>query len=348
MVAPALPLLGGQAVQAARLLDKFREEPATQVDLQPVNPSFLPSLQRIKYVRTVLTSIKYLLDLMVRIPRYDVIHIFSASYFSFLLGPTPAVLISKLFGKKTILNYHSGEADDHLTRWRSAVPLIRLFDRVVVPSDYLVDVFAKFGLSAEPIANFVNADDYTFRKRDPLRPVFLSNRNLEDIYNVGCVLRSFALIQQKRKDARLLVAGDGAENEKLRKLALELSLENIEFLGNVPQEKMPSLYSRADIYLNASNIDNMPSSIIEAFAAGTPVISTNAGGIPYVVTNGKNGLLVEKDDHAALAEKAIYLLENNDEARRMIAAASVESSKYTWESVKSRWIALYRDLANAG
>lgn len=346
IVAPALPMVGGQAVQALRLLDKFREESELQVDLQPVNPVFLPVLQKIKYVRTVVTTAKYLFDLLVKIPRYDVIHIFSASYFSFLLAPTPAVLIAKLFGKKTILNYRSGEAEDHLSRWKTAVPLIRLFDRTIVPSGYLVDVFAKFGLNAEPIANFINPENFTRRERDPLKPVFLSNRNFEELYNVDCVLRAFGVIQREYPNARLIVAGDGLEKARIHQLARKLNLENVEFLGSVRQGEMAPLYARADIYLNGSSIDNMPNSIIEAFAAGTPVVSTNAGGIPYFVTDGKTGLLVEVDDHEALAEKAVELLEHPDLAKRIISEASAQSTKYTWEKVKEKWLALYRDLGN--
>ena len=347
IVAPALPLLGGQTVQAQRLLEKFRaDETHLQVDLQPINPSFFPALQKIKYLRTVLTTVKYLFDLLVKIPRYDVIHIFSASYFSFLLAPTPAVLIARIFGKKTILNYRSGEAEDHLKRWRTAIPIIRLFDKIVAPSGYLVDVFAKFDLPAEAIFNFVDTKKYIFRRRDPLVPVFLSNRNFEELYNVGCILRAFAVIQQKYEDAKLIIAGDGAEREKLQLLAKNLKLENVEFLGRVSQKQMPELYNRADVYLNSPNIDNMPNSIIEAFAAGTPVVSTDAGGIPYIVENGETGLLVAINDHEALAREAIQLIEDNEQAQKIIAAAKENCVKYSWENVRGDWLDIYQTLAS--
>lgn len=345
IVAPALPLVGGQTVQAARLLEKFRGEPHLEVELQPINPKFFTTLQKIKYVRTVLTSIKYLFDLFVKIPRYDVIHIFSASYFSFLLAPTPAVLIAKLFRKKTILNYRSGEAEDHLSRWKTAIKIIRLFDKIVVSSGYLVDIFAKFDLKAETIFNFVDTEKYSFRERKPLKPVFLSNRNFEELYNVSCVLRAFELIQKKYGDAKLIVAGDGAEREKLEQLAKELKLENVEFVGRVAPEKMPELYAQADIYLNAPNIDNMPNSIIEAFAAGTAVISTNAGGIPYICESGETSLLVETKDFEALAREAIRLLEDNELAQKIITEARGECVKYSWENVRERWLETYRELA---
>src|ERR1044071_1201788 len=137
VVAPSFDILGGQAVQAARLVDCLREESALEVGFLSINPRLpgaLRKLQSVKYLRTVVTSIAYLASLLLRVPRYDVIHIFSASYFSFVLAPTPAILISKIFRKKVLLNYHSGEAEDHLQHWPSAVATLRLADAIVVQS----------------------------------------------------------------------------------------------------------------------------------------------------------------------------------------------------------------------
>src|SRR5690349_23578041 len=155
IVAPSFGILGGQSVQAARLADRLREEPSLEVGFLPINPRLpgpLQYLQRIKYVRTVVTSIAYVLSLLARVYKYDVIHVFSASYASFVIAPTPAILIGKLYRRKVLLNYHSGEAADHLQRWqRSAIPTIRLVDSIIVPSEYLVRVFASFGLKATAI-----------------------------------------------------------------------------------------------------------------------------------------------------------------------------------------------------
>jgi glycosyltransferase involved in cell wall biosynthesis len=345
MVAPALPLIGGQVVQSSRLIENFRGEANLQVDLQPINPKFFPNLQKINYVRTVLTETKYIFDLLRKIPRYDVIHIFSASYFSFMLAPTPAVLISKLFGKKTILNYRSGEAEDHLKKWRTAIPTIRFFDKIVMPSGYLVDIFAKFDLEAVAIYNFVKTENYEFKERKPLRPVFLSNRNFEPLYNVACTLRAFAIIQQKFPEAKIFVAGDGSEKENLHNLAKELNLKNVEFMGRVSPLEMPKFYDKADIYLNSPNIDNMPNSIIEAYAAGTPVVSTNAGGIPYILEHEKTGLLAEVNDHENLAKLAIRLLENDSLAQSIIKNARELTAKFSWENARREWLKIYTELA---
>ena len=145
IAAPSLDILGGQSRQAVRLIDGLSFESSLKVEFlahNPRMPNGLRGLQQIKYVRTLVTTLLYLLTLFLRIPRNDVIHIFSAAYYSYLMSAVPAILIAKLFGKPCILNYRSGEAEDHLQNWRlTAIPIMRLADAIVVCSGYLVDVF---------------------------------------------------------------------------------------------------------------------------------------------------------------------------------------------------------------
>lgn len=347
VVAASVDILGGQAVQALRLLDGLAGEAEIDAALLPVNPRLPGSLrwlQRIKYVRTAVTTLLYLVTLLLRVPRADVVHVFSTAYFSFLIAPLPAVLTAKLFGKPLLLNYHSGEAEAHLRRSRFAQSVIRRADRVVVPSAYLVDVFAKFGIPARAVANTVDLSRYSFRARQPLRPVLLSNRNLEPMYNVECTLRAFKLVRQALPTARLIVAGFGGERERLEALAGELELEQVEFTGKIPPEQMTAQYDRADVFVNASLIDNMPLSIIEAFAAGLPVVTSDAGGIPYIVEDGRNGLLVPRGDEQALARAVLRLFEEPGLATQLQAAARSDCRRYTWEAVRGEWLRLYREM----
>lgn len=347
IVAPSLGILGGQAIQASRLIAHFQKEDSLRVGFQPIDPRLpgvLSHLQRIKYVRTIVTSVAYILGLLARAPQYDVIHIFSASYASFVIAPTPAILIARLFGKPSLLNYRSGAADDHLKRWRTARPTMRLVQRIIAPSGYLVDVFARHNLRAEAIFNFVDTSRFRFRRRAPLAPRFLSNRNHESHYNVACILRAFRLVQNEFQDASLTVAGDGVERVALEGLSRELKLQNVSFIGRVKPEDMPALYDAADIYLNAPDWDNMPGSIIEAYAAGTPVVTTNAGGIPYIVTHEVTGLMVDCNDHEAMAREAKRLLRDAAFADRIALAAHAECRKYAWESVRAAWLRLYHTM----
>ena len=110
---------------------------------------------------------------------------------------------------------------------------------------------------------------------------------------------------------------------------------------------MPEIDGAADIYLNGSEIDNMPGSIIEAFASGLPVITTDAGGIPYIVRNEKTGLMVHCGDYEAMAAAALRLLEDNELALGLARRAREECKKYQWAAVKTEWLSLYQELGKA-
>lgn len=349
VVAPSLDIIGGQSRQAVRLMEGLHREPELEIGFLPHNPrlpGILRPLQKIKYIRTVVTTLFYLALLLWRVRSYDIIHVFSASYYSYSLSAVPALFIARLFGKKSILNYRSGEAEHHLENWRTAVPTIRWADEIVVPSGYLVDVFARYGLRARAIYNIVELDRFTFRERQPLRPVFLTSRLLEPLYNVPCVLRAFGIIQERYPTARLTVAADGWLRDDLEALAGDLKLRNVDFVGFVPFDDMPALYDSADIYLSATSIDNMPSSITECMACGLNVVTTDGGGaIPYIMTNEVTGLIVDRDDHKALAAAAIRLLNNNELALKLVRNAHESSKKFTWPHIRDEWLNLYREIA---
>jgi L-malate glycosyltransferase len=350
IAAPSLDILGGQSRQAVRLMQGLQREADLEISFLPHNPRLpgvLRSLQSIKFVRTVVTTFYYIALLLWRVRKYDIIHIFCASYYSYSLSAIPALAIARLYGKKSILNYRSGEAEDHLETWRTAVPTIKWADEVVVPSGYLVDVFARYGLHARAIHNIVELDRFNYRERRPLRPVFLTSRLLEPLYNVPCVLRAFAIIQERYPDARLTIAADGFLRRDLEALARDLKLRNAEFIGFVKFEDMPALYDAADIYLSATSIDNMPSSLTESMACGLNVVTTDGGGaIPYIMTNEVTGLIVDRDDHRALAAAAIRLLNDNEFAVKLVRGAHESTKKFTWPYIRDQWLNTYRELAN--
>jgi glycosyltransferase involved in cell wall biosynthesis len=186
---------------------------------------------------------------------------------------------------------------------------------------------------------------FHYRQRRKLKPVFMTNRILEPLYNVGCILRAFAIIQKKYPDASLTVAHDGVCRPELEALARELDLKHTKFIGRVPHQKVPDLYDSAEIYLTSPNVDCMPGSLLECFASGLPVIATKAGGIPYIVTHEKTGLLVDLNDHNAMAECALRLLEDPDLVERMTRAAYAELEQYQWPNIRQQWVDVYHELA---
>ena len=130
----------------------------------------------------------------------------------------------------------------------------------------------------------------------------------------------------------------------MKQLAAELKLKRVEFVGKLSNEEMAGLYEKTDIYLNSSLVDNMPLSFIEAFSSGLPIVSYATGGIPYLVESGETGLLVAPKDFESLAQKAIFLLENQEFTKKIVAKAHTEVVKYSWENVREDWLELYTRL----
>lgn len=347
IVAPSMEILGGQAVQAARLLRSWRDDPEVHAWLVPINP--LPPtpfrwMVNVKYLRTVATQLTYWPSLVRELRKADVVHVFSASYFSFLLAPLPAVLIARLLGKPVVMNYRSGEAPDHLKRSGLARATLRHVARNAVPSRFLQEVFATFGIQADIIPNIVDVERFRFRRRERLRPRMLSTRNFEPLYNLPCTLRAFRLVQDRFPDAHLTLVGAGSQDAEIRRMAEALRLEHVTFAGRVPPDDIWRYYAEADLYLQTPNIDNMPASVLEAFASGCPVVATNAGGVPAILTDGLHGLLVPCNDHQAAAAAIVRLLEDPALARRVADAALDTCARYQWSSVRAQWVALYRRL----
>jgi glycosyltransferase involved in cell wall biosynthesis len=341
LIAPSVDIIGGQSIQADQLLRCLANEPSVQVEFLAVNPR-LHSALSMKYVRTLITLVLYLARLRAEIGRADVLHVFTPGYFSFYLAPASALLLGRLLGKRIILNYHDGRAGDHLAHWPIARLVMRLADTIVVPSDYLVEVFARFGFSATRIHNVAETDPVRYRERRPLRPIFLHNRGLAPEYNPACTLRAFAIIQRRYPEARLTIAHSGPLRGQLEMLARSLGLRETHFIGPVSRQEMAALYDSADIYLMSPNADNMPLSLLECFASGLPIVSSSAGGIPNVVEDHRTGLLFPPNDHQAMAACALRLLEEPRLAARLAKNARAEFEKYAWRHIGPQWVALYR------
>ena len=353
IVAPSLRYVGGQAVQAELLLRLWRNDPDLEISFIAIDPP-LPRVfawaEGIPGLRTILREPIYFLHLWRGLRDIDIAHIFSASYWSFLLAPAPAWLFARLRGKKALINYRSGEARDHLQRFRSGLFVLSRVDEIVAPSGYLVDVFREFGLHATVVPNVVDLSQFHYRERNPLlsqlRPHLVCTRGFSAYYSVDVVVRAFAEVKKAYSGAKLDLVGGGPQEADVRKLVAELKLSDVNFAGVASREEIGKCYDQADIFINASWLDNMPVSIIEAFAAGTPVVTTAPESIPYLVEHDRTGLLSPVGDERALAANVVRLLRDPVLASRLAQNAYQESRKYIWEAVRGQWLKVYRGIAN--
>ena len=349
LIAASPEIIGGHSVQAQALATALRDagHEVSSIAIDACFPRGLKWMRRIRYARTLLNQALYLPSLL-RIADADVVHVFSASYWSFLLAPAPAIVIAKLLRKPVVLHYHSGEADDHLTRWRRSVaPLLRMVDEIVVPSAYLQRVFASHGYRARVILNLIDPALFHYRERAPLRPHLLSVRNLETYYQVANTITAFAELKKRFPDATLTVAGSGSEEHVLRRLADELRVSDLRFLGRVEPDALPAVYDAADIFVNSSVLDNQPVSILEAFASGLPVVSTPTGDIASMLRGGEAGLLVPTNDPSAMAAAITRLLEDSEFALSLSRSAREQVEHHTSRFIREQWTSVYAEVISA-
>ena len=344
LIAPSLRLIGGHAVQAFRLIEGWRSDAEIHVRLVPINPEpprLLRWLTRIKFVRTFITQLCYWPLLVRELRHADVVHVFSTSNSSFFLSVVPAVLVARLYRKPVLVHYH-GDSRDHLAKSAVARRVLESVDMNVVPSAYFQSIFLDLGIPAQIIANVADLTRFEYHVRNPVPPRLLSTRNFEPIYNVACTLRAFARVQASYPEASLVLVGGGSEERRLQTLAARLGLRHVTFAGRVPHAEIHRFYAAAGIYIQTPVVDNMPGSVIEAFASGLPVVSTRVGGIPVILEDGAHGLLAPPDDDAAVAAQVITLLQNQEYARQLAAAACARCSEYDWPVLREQWRSVYR------
>jgi L-malate glycosyltransferase len=350
IVAASPRIVGGHSAQAKALLGCWHNDPdvdASFIEIDPDFPSVLAWAGHVPFLRTLIREPLYLASLWRGLKGMEVAHIFAASYWSFLIAPAPACLVARWRGARTLVNYHSGEARDHLQRFRTARPVLQKADALVVPSQYLVDVFRDFNLNARAVPNIVDPHRFVFRIRRPLAPRLICTRGFHPYYSVDLVVRAFAEVQRAFPEASLCLLGDGATEAQVRELCSRLGLRGVDFPGVVSRQEIGGFYDRADIFINASWLDNMPVSILEAFASGTPVVTTAPEGIRYLVRHEQTGLLSQVGDPEGLARSVVRLLRDSELAARIAENAHQECRRYRWEAVREQWLATYRLLAGA-
>ncbi len=353
LVAPSGRKPGGQSVQAANLVGWLRasgrvETVCVATDL--ALPGILRPLDRLPGVRTAVRHALLAWVLVRTARRCDVIHVFAAGYWSFLLSAGIAVAAGRIVGRPVIVNYHSGEAPDHLARWpRSVRWVLQRAALLVVPSDFLARVFAQYGYTARVIRNGVDAARFLWRARGAPYRRLLCTRHFEQNYDVGTALRAFARIRRQRPDARLTLVGGGSEEARLRQLRDELGLgDAVMFAGRAAPGEIHRYYDEHDVYLNSSIVDNQPLSILEAMAAGLVVVTTAAGGITDLIEDGRTGRLAPPGSAEALADAAVAVMEDEAGFGALARAAREQTALHDPRRVAGAWAAAYREVAERG
>ena len=345
LVGPLPPPNGGMAMQTLQLARLLGDE-GLEVELVQTNAPYWPAVvARLKGVRAFFRIMPYLWRIWRLAGRTDVIHLMANSGWSWQLFAAPVIWIGWLRKTPVIVNYRGGEAREYLSasaRW--VKPSLARSAQLVVPSGFLRQVFSEFGVAAAVIPNIIDLEMFypaATQSRDNVFTLVIT-RNLEPIYGLDTAIRALALAREAVPTLHLKIAGSGPQQAELQRLVEQLGLgDAVAFLGRLERQQVVDLYHGADAMLNPSRVDNMPNSVLEALACGLPVISTNVGGVPYIVQHGQTALLVPRDDAGAMAD-AIVKLYNDTTLRNALREKGRRAvAQYAWEEVRPLWLSLY-------
>ena len=348
LIGPLPPPPGGMANQT-RQLSRLLVKEGLHVELVQTNTPYKPSwVEQVRGIRALFRLVPYLRALWIAAGRVDLFHVMANSGWSWHLFAAPAIWIGWLRGIPVVLNYRGGEIEEFFERsFHWVRPSLNRVAVVIVPSGYTAEVFRRRGFDVRIVKNIIDTErfmptDRRSRLRTTNGPHLLVTRNLEPIYDIHTALHVLQRVSRVYPEARLTVCGSGPDKAALLRLASELGVSNaVTFAGNTDNDSIAELYRSADVLLNTSLADNMPVSVLEALACGVPIVSTNVGGVPYLVTHEKTALLTAPRDDKAMAEAILSLVRNPELSRSLVTAGLNQIQDYTWSKVKQNLLPVY-------
>jgi colanic acid/amylovoran biosynthesis glycosyltransferase len=248
--------------------------------------------------------------------------------------------LARLFKIKYIPILHGGNLPFRLENSKKLSKLIfKNSYKNIAPSNYLKHEFEKKGYSSVLIPNVIEIKDYKFKERSFLEPKLLYVRSFAKIYNPQMALYVLKKLIKKFPKAKLCMVGPDKDGtlEDFKKLAKKLNIEkSIEYTGVLHKKAWHKKSKDFDIFINTTNLDNTPLSVIEAMALGLPIVSTNVGGIPYLINHKIDGLLVDKNNEQQMYKAIVSILNDTNSSLADNARKKVEN--FDWEFVRHKWL----------
>lgn len=209
----------------------------------------------------------------------------------------------------------------------------------IAPSKYLLNEFNLKGYkNVLYIPNTIEIESYNFKKRKNFKPKLLWVRAFASIYNPKMAIDVLLKVKEKFPGAELTMVGPDKDGsmELVKQYADKLKL-NVCFTNRLSKEEWITLSEDFDFFINTTHFDNTPISVMEAMALGLPIISTNVGGISYLLAHQENAILVNDNDSLAMANAIVELVNNPQKATLMTENARLFVEEMDWTVVKTKW-----------
>lgn len=284
-----------------------------------------------------------LLDMLLAVIRYRksdfvLIDTYSTSGFWFAFSVSQ---LCRLLGKKYIPILHGGNLPNRLQKNPKLCKMV--FGNAyqnVAPSNYLFEAFKMAGFSnLALIPNPLEIVQYPFLKRMELQPKLLWVRAFDVIYNPKMAIDVLCLLQKKFPNAQLCMIGPDRDGsmETCKQYALEKNVA-VHFTGRLTKAAWIALAATYDIFINTTHFDNTPVSVMEAMALGLPVVTTNVGGIPFLLKDAEEAFLVKDCDAEGMANAVLGLIDSPEMSQKIIGNARKKAESWDWDVVKEQWM----------
>jgi glycosyltransferase involved in cell wall biosynthesis len=256
----------------------------------------------------------------------------------------------ELLNKPYILNLHGGNLPSFAARWPHRMRRLLNSARIVVaPSAYLMDTMVRYSSEIRVLPNPIDVNKYNYRLRKKPLPRLVWLRSFHAVYNPAMAPRFMASLLGRHPDIHLTMIGPDKKDgsyQSTKDLMVELGLvESMTLPGGIPKSDVPMWLDQGDIFINTTNADNTPISVLEAMACGMCVVSTDVGGIPYLIKNEHDGLLVRPNDSEAMAAAIHRVLTEPGLAERLSENAHLKAKQFDWSVVLPEWQRLFLEVS---
>lgn len=295
----------------------------------------------LRLINMIVTIIRHYND-------YDIAYVEVFSGSAFIWAEITTRLI-KILDTPIILNLHGGNLPAFSEKFPNRVLwVLSSASHVVSPSPYLQKKLKRFRDDIQVLPNPIHIEDFAYHRRRIVNPKLIWVRAFHEIYNPSLALKVLSRLVENFPDVQLTMVGpdkgDGSL-ERMKGIAKDLGvIDHIHLTGGVHKEEVPEYLSRGDIFINTTNFDNTPVSVIEAMACGLPIVTTNVGGIPWLVEDGVDGLLVPPDDPDAMAAAIECILKDLSLASKLSHNARQKAESFDWSIVLPQWENVFSEL----
>ncbi len=269
---------------------------------------------------------------------YVIIDTYSGLAFIYCLV---SAMICRIVGKKYIPILRGGDLPNYLRGKKNLS--FEIFDYATInvsPSLFIKYQLSILGIKSVCIQNTIDIKNYNFKHRLKCQPKLLWVRSFHNVYNPEMAIYVLLELLKKYPESKLCMIGpekDGSM-KNCKSIAEKYNIsEKVEFVGFLPKDQWIDLSSRYDIFINTTDFDNQPVSVIEAMALGFPIVSTNVGGLQYLHNDGVDALMVEKNDIEGMSDAVERIISDDTLANRLSKNARKKAQKFDWDIVKYLW-----------